>query len=202
LHEQGIVDAIIASLQENFSADVKPDLEHLEGLSRSLKHSLYVTPPKPVLVPDLDATLSALYRAYVAPAGGGSRQGTKSAILDRVVGALRRSGVRLRRSQYVKDFMFDLVIDDDRQVLGEVLSFATGAAKWEQVENDAGHFLYGLERVGEAGFAVVEPPPTEARESARDAHNRVTSWLAEAKIPIRRPDEFNRAEMVQQVLPI
>jgi len=200
LRDQGLVDAVVAALEEDFGEVPRPNLERLRELSLSLQHSLYVTPPEPVLVQDIDSTLAALYRAYLAPAGGGSRTATKSAIMDRVIAALRRSGLRLQRSQYVHGFMFDIVMEDEDRSLGEVLSFATGAARWDQVENDAGHFLYGLEQVRRPGFAVIEPPPDDARESARESHARVTRWLTQAKVPVTQPDELLGAGTIQELL--
>jgi hypothetical protein len=199
LREQGIVDAVLANLEQRLSTEPRLSLEELQGLWRNLTHSLCLTEPKPVLAPDVNATLAALYRAYVAPTTTGSSRPTKSVVMDRVIRTMRQSGVQLVRSQYVGGFLFDLVIDE-AQSLGEVLSFATGAAKWEQVENDAGHFLYGLQKVSKPGFAVIEPPPPAARESARESFARVVDWFRSAEIPVSEPKDLAVPEAVQEVL--
>lgn len=192
LREQGLVDSILVNLADRFQGDARPDLGALRQMVATLERSIYLTEPQPVVVPDVDLTLSALFRSYVATHGGGSRA-TKGAILDRVVAGLRGRGWSLARSQYVRGFLFDLVIErpEGRRRLGEVLSFASGARKWEQVENDAGHYLYGLERVTEAsGLGIIEPPTEDAHPPAVESHRRVSGWFREAGVQILRPEDL------------
>lgn len=193
LHDQGLLDAMLVGLEKRFAALSKPNLAALQSMRQELQHSLYLTDPKPVLVPDTDATLSALFRAYVAPPAGGSRTPTKGIVLDRVVRTLRKQGYELRRSQYVKGFMFDLVFDSPKRIVGEVLSFATGATNWLPVENDAGHFLYGLRRLNSQGLAVVQPP-ADGNQTAIKSHQRVIGWLQDEKVRSIEPEELAEAQ--------
>lgn len=186
LHEQGIVDSVLVALQSRFRNPDHPKLTDLTVLQQQLERSLVLTEPKPVLVPDVDVTLNALYRAYVAPVYGGRAQATKGAVLDRVITQLRKQGRQVRRGQYVRDFIFDVVFDDEPQV-AEVLSFATQRRKWEDVENDAAHFLYGLERVREVqGSAILKAPDgLTASPAADESYRRVRNWMIDADVPVQ-----------------
>ena len=129
LAEQGIVDSMIDGLQRRIERERGFGLEDLTRLREHFERSISLTEPQPVAVGNIDATVSALYRALVARPAGGSRAVTKSVVLDRVVTGLRRANVRVGRSQYVRDVMFDLVFED-QDTLGEVLSFASVEPPW------------------------------------------------------------------------
>jgi hypothetical protein len=107
----------------------------------------------------------------------------------RVVAGLRRRGYALARAQYVDGFMFDLVFKGAKRTVGEVLSFATEASNWAPVENDAGHFLYGLSHVGVEGIAVVQPP-TNGNQPAHKAYERVARWLETERVRVYQPDQL------------
>src|SRR5262249_2964260 len=151
--EQGIVDGVLNEIERQFAAERKPTLGTLDELASSLSHSLYLTPPKPTAMPDADLVLSAIYKAYVSPRGGGSSVRTKGKVLDQVATRLRRGGFEVRRCNFLGDFLFDALVDTKATPAAvEVLSFATSAQKWTPVEHDAGHYLYALEQVEVPGL--------------------------------------------------
>lgn len=197
LREQGLLDAMLVALQGQFESEQRPTLALLRELHGSLQRSLYVTEPQPVAVPDPDAVLNALYRAYVAPRGGGSRAITKGAMLDRVVGRLREHGYEVRRGEYVNDFLFDVVIGVrlERPTVAEVFSFANTVKNWAPVEYDAGHFLYALGRSGAEGFSVIQPPSEVSPESAVTTYERVLRWFERAAVPVIEPSELDQGRL-------
>lgn len=188
LHEQGIVDTILQNVNKQFESAHRPSLGMLIELQRSMKHSLQFTEPKPTLVGDSEIVLNALYQAYVAPRGGGSQTMTKGRALDRVVESLRRRGHEVRRGDYFGDFLFDAIIDGQRDVAVEVLSFATTAQKWTPVEHDAGHFLFALERVGIPGVAVLFRPSDSSHQNAVSSYDRICRWFAAAGVQVADPE--------------
>jgi hypothetical protein len=194
LHDQGIVDDVLVGLQERFDSGLA--LKDLQALHGSLQRSLVVTPPKPVAVPDFEKTLTALYRAYVAPHPRGSRAPTKGAVLDRVVNALRSQGVRAKRGSYIDDFIFDVVLEGPRKTrtVLEVLSFATPRKDWTAVERDAGHFLYALSRLDVPGRAVIQPPAD--RNGAAESYERVRRWLEADDVPTVEPEDLLEPQQV------
>jgi hypothetical protein len=194
--QQGFLDAILHGLEAQFSDKQRPDLARLREISDALSQSLYVTAPKPTAVPDPELTLQALYRAYVAPTGGGSKLLTKGAVTDKVVSALRKQGFSVRRSEYVGDFIFDAVVERTEGLLAcDVLSFATVKQDWIPTERDAGHFLYGLGQLKLSGMAVIQPPTQESREEARRSFQRVRHWFKDAAVPVREPEELANAQL-------
>jgi hypothetical protein len=177
------------------SSDHRPDLVQLRGLSESLAQSLYVTPPKPVAVPDPDLTLQALCRAYVAPVGA-PRSLTKGVVTDKVVHALRKQGLNVRRSEYVGDFIFDAVVDrPGGPVVCNVLSFATTKNNAIPIERDAGHFLYGVEQLRVPGIAIIEPPANSVADEVRSSHDRVRRWFAGADVDVQSPTDVSIPEL-------
>jgi hypothetical protein len=186
--QQGLMDSILHGLERQFELDARPDLARLREITEALSQSLYVTEPKPTAVPDPDLTLQALYKAYVAPISF-PRQLTKAVVIDKVVNALRKRGYGVRRSEYVGDFVFDALVDSDEGLIAfDVLSFGQSKKDWTPAEHDAGHFLYGLERVNLPGVAVIQPP-IEGHEEAQVSFERVRHWFEDADVPVRRPDE-------------
>jgi hypothetical protein len=190
LHDQGLLDATLVALERRFDGESKPTLSDLDAMRLQLQRSLYLTEPQPVAVSDVDATLDALYRAYAAPRNAGSKVATKGHLLDQTVVALRRRGWMLKRGEYVGSFIFDLVAASPEPLLIECLSFASGAASLVSVEQDAGHFLYGLRRLSLKGLAIVQEPPADARQSAVDSFNRVRSWLADDDVNVMNPSDI------------
>jgi len=188
LQDQGILDSAIAGLEQQFSAPRKPSLGFLDEMHASLHHSLYFTEPKATAVGHVDLVLHALYRAYVQPRGGGGQALTKGRLLDQVVGKLRRRGFEVRRGTYVKDYLFDAVVENNGDSSAiEVLSFATGARNWTAVEHDAGHFLHAVGMAGLRGVAVVQPPGPESVVTARESWARVTRWFHTGNLPVTAP---------------
>lgn len=189
LHEQGILDAMIVGLQKQFVAQHKPDLEALNRMQESLVRSVYLTVPQPVAVPDPNRVLEALYRAYVRPPAAGGAALTKGAVIDRAADDLRKAGLIVRRSDYIGDFIFDLVIERQTPLVVDVLSFATTARDFTQAERDAGHFLYALERENLAGRGVIKPPSDASHENARKSHDRVLRLFEGAHVPVLEPSK-------------
>jgi hypothetical protein len=188
--QQGFLDTILHGLELQFEGDKRPDLERLRQMSEALSQSLYLTSPRPTAVPDPDLTLEALYKAFVAPVAA-PRALSKGVVIDKVVHTLRKRGFHVRRSEYVGDFVFDALVDRTEGILAcDVLSFATPKRDWIPAERDAGHFLYGLERLGLAGMAVIQPPTEESRDEASTSLARVRNWFKEASVPVHNPAEL------------
>jgi hypothetical protein len=199
LHEQGLLDAALNGLREQFEAGFT--LERLTALEQSLHRSLYITTPKRVAVPDVEQAVGALYRAYVAPRGGGGRRLTKGAVLDRVVDACRKQGFKVRRGAYLDDYIFDAIIQRGRtqQVL-EVLSFAAVRKDWSPIERDAGHFLFALQQLKVSGLAVIAPPTEASLRQARKPYERVRRWLDRFDVPIHTPEDIIKPQTQLDVL--
>ena len=101
LHEQGLLDAVLVSLKQKVE-EGPFSVEEIRELATSLSGPLLVTEPRPVAVHDVDATLRALYRAFVAVRSGRGRGGqTKGLVLDKVVNSFRRAGWAVRRGAYI-----------------------------------------------------------------------------------------------------
>jgi hypothetical protein len=189
LKEQGILGELLTGLETQFSGEMKPTLGDVQRMHESLQDSLVMTEPKETAVPDEEKTLTALYRAYVSPVGGGGRAITKGIAKNRFISSLQARGVQYELEKRIETFAFDLALfDGGTRVVTDVLSFATPAHDWSPVEHDAGHFLYAKERVGLPAFAVVQPPTEISHPNAVTAHGRILGWLDEAKIPVIAPD--------------
>jgi len=196
LHEQGILDTMLVELQEKFTSQTQSALDLLRSMHGSMHRSLYVTEPQPTALPNIDTVLAALYRAYVAPRTGGSSLLTKGKVLDNVVELFRKQGRVVRRGDTLGDFIFDAVLDPDtaKTPVG-VLSFASAAKNWANVEHDAGYFLYALECVQRPGIAVIQPPNLSADKTAYTAHTRVARWLKQADVPTYAPSDLKHQQL-------
>lgn len=207
LHNQGILDSLIQSLEGRLSKG-ELALKHLQEMQETLIHSVYLSPPQPVALPDKESVLFALYKGYVAPRSRGARQQTKGTVLDRVVSSLRKVvPYDVKRGTYYNDFLFDLVIEAEQPSFVEVLSFATAARQWAGAEHDAGHFLYALSRLQSAGFprdafAVVAPPGEKSCDEAHRSHERVINWFKEAQVETVSPDDVPAFVETQLSLPV
>ncbi len=190
LHEQGILDELIVSLERRVTNEFS--LTALQTLRSALNESVTLTEPKLAVLPngDATATVEALYKAYVAPEGGGSKIPTKGRVLDKVVTTLRKYDEPVKRGAYVKDYIFDVVLESSHRKVKvlEVLSFATAAKNWVPVEHDAGYFLRAIDQIGKPGMAVVLPPSDVSDSSAVESHKRVMRWFKKEKIDIVSPD--------------
>lgn len=199
LHDQGIVDDLLAGLEQTFSGLTSPTVDLLSELHERFQRSLVVTKPKPVAVADIDADVAALYRAYLAQrGGGGSRARTKGMVRDRVTKALRDRGIAAKLGQYVDGFLFDIVVQNGhtQPTVLEILSFAGERKDWTPVEYDAGHFLYGCQQLGIEARAVVVPP--SADNGGTLSYERVRRWLSQEDVGILTEDEL--LETPQQAL--
>jgi hypothetical protein len=200
LRDQGILDDVLLGLTEHLASGAG-SVDALAELHRDFQRSLVVTEPRPVAVDDPQEALRALYRAYVTPRRiGGARAPTKGVVLDRVVDALRNRGVHTRRGAYVDDFIFDVVVEGERdRAVFEVLSFAVERKDWTPVERDAGHFLYALQRLGVRGSAVVERPT--GHNGAVEAHERVARWFKAEDVPTVTVDDLRDRQLALDVIP-
>jgi hypothetical protein len=187
LHEQGLLDAALVSLDEQVSSN-KFTLERLEALHGSLQNSLYLTAPKPVAVNGLEETIKGLFKAFVAPRTGGSNRQSKGAVLDRVVNAYRRQGHTVKRGHYISDFIFDAVVEDDSPYALEVLSFATKRKDWAPIERDAGHFLFAIQELKMPGRAIVQPPTPASAQDAELPYARIRRWMDKFDVPVETAD--------------
>lgn len=202
LHEQGLLDDMLLSLEERIKREFS--LDSLREMQASLRNSLYLTEPKATAVPDgnFDIVMRALYRAYVAPAGGGSRVLTKGKVLDGVVSTLRRHTNKVKRATYVNDYFFDVVINGGKkkQVLLEVLSFAPATKNWLPVEHDAGYFLRAIKELRGEGLAVIQPPGESSEKTAVESHARVSRWFEKEGVREVRPaDLVDALELAPQL---
>ncbi len=191
LHKQGILDAIVVALERRLKSAEQPPAEFLEDLRKSLHHSLYLTPLAPAAVADLNDTTQVLYRALVAPrGGGGGGEITSGKLLDDIVNRLRKRGVAVRRGEYLSSFLFDAVIDGpgERAVL-EVLSFATSVQDWTSAEHNAGHFLYAVDKLRVKSAAIIKPPTEASTQEAHTAYGHVRGWLQNESIPVLEPED-------------
>lgn len=192
LHEQGLLDAALQGLEHQVVHSRTFTLERLSALQTRLGSSLILTEPRPVaLLEDIQAATDALYKALVAPRGGGTSRLTKSVVLDKVVSGLRRGGFAVQRGAYVDDFIFDAVLDTGkgRNVI-EVLSFAAPRKDWAPIERDAGHFLFAKEELSLPGSAVVAPPRHHATASATEHYTKVRRWLDKHDVRVATLDEL------------
>lgn len=192
LREQGLLDQVLVDIAAQFSEAAKPDLGTLQDWHGRLQRSLYLSDPQPVAVSGEDETLDALYKAYLAPAGGPRRALTKGAVLDRVVAAYRKQGHEVQRAHYIEDFIFDVVLNgpSTKPTVVEVLSFAAPRKDWTPVEKDAGHFLFAVASLGVAGRAVIQGPGEDSDRSATEPYDRVRRWLDRADVPIQAPEDL------------
>jgi hypothetical protein len=186
------LDQVLVDLAAQFSETKKPDLTTLQDWHGRLQRSLYLSEPQPVAVAGEDETLDALYRAYLAPAGGPRRTLTKGAVLDRVVAAYREQGHEVQRAHYIDDFIFDIVLNGhgNTPTVVEVLSFGAPRKDWTPVEKDAGHFLFALSALDIPGRAVIQAPEADGDRSATEPHERVRRWLEGARVPVQAPEEL------------
>ena len=193
----GLLDAVVNGLDVQFKAATKPTLRDLVEWRSRFTESIYLTEPQPVAVTDADATLRALYEAYVAPRRAESAL-SKAALVDEAVEILRKSGLELSRNARVGDFAFDIVIHGPQEVVVAVLSFAE-TGQDNDVERDAAHFVYALAQLGTRGAqpaaaAIIQDPVSGANE-AISSRQRVAKWLSDAGAATIAPaglEEFSR----------
>lgn len=190
LRDQGILDQILHGLEEQFSGENPPSLDWLQNLRESLQHSVYLTEPRSTAIGDVNETLETLFRSYVHRPSRGSSAPTKGKVLDRVVRAIRSQGFKAERGVYIDDFIFDAVVhvNGSKKPL-EVLSFGRPKKNWVREEQDAGHFLYSLDRLSMRGNAVIHPPTSQSGDDAYATYKRVTRWLEQESVRFVAPDK-------------
>lgn len=192
LRDQGIIDSLLEGFRERFNQPEPPNLEELENLSTDFVNTLVLTAPKKVLVTDKDATLTALYNAFVRKSTGFPRRKmTKGALRDSVTNTLRKRGYKVRLGEYIENFIFDAVILDPKSMsktVTEILSFANDKKSWTPEEHDAGHFLYAIRKIDHAPLAIVQPPTEISLDVAIESHERILSWLNTERVEVIDPD--------------
>jgi len=190
IRDQGVLSHMLDGLRSQFAAELKPTVAELRTMHDRLNRSIQLTEPQPTsLVGGLDATLQALFKAYVAARGGSSKGISKGELVTKTLGAFTKSGFHADRNRYLGDFEFDLVVDRGgaAPVVLEVLSFANARKEWRETEQAVGHFLYGLGRVEAEGRAVIQPPSEISNAVACRAHERTLRWLQAEEVPIFDP---------------
>jgi hypothetical protein len=195
LHEQGLIDELLAGLEDRLGSQTgEPFLWHLH---KSLSGPIVLTEPQPVAIREEEETIRALYRAYVAPRRAPSRAPSQWVVLDRVVSTLRNQGHVVRRGEYVQDFIFHAVLGEGSESLPlEVLSYGASRKDWTPVERDAGHYLFALQELRSPGLAIVYPPPeAESAGPAHSSYERVCRWFESRDVPVRAPDELEGAQL-------
>lgn len=203
IRQQGILDAVIHGLAQQFESEVIPDVAQIAEMSSTLEErSLVVTDPQPAAVTDPKSTLDALYRALVQPAGRPQNRHSKGAVLDRVVDSFRIGGYEVTRGEYYKDFLFDAIVatPDEGNVMVDVLSFASDKRIWSGEEKDAGHFLYGLRQIDGRGLGVIVPPEERSASAAAESYQRVTRWFDRDSVAHVVPTELATLPGVQLAL--
>jgi hypothetical protein len=179
LREQGILDQILSSMAERVAGLPSgiADLYRWKDLwSRSLQLS---EPRSTAIVGTPEDTLETLYRGLVATKPRRSGHLGKAEVLDKVVDSFRSRGARVRRSDYLQDYIFDAIVETESEMPRAVaaLSFASGAREWTSVEKDAGHFLYASSHVDAGPVVVLQPPIDPGASAASAAYHRVRRWL-------------------------
>ncbi len=195
LHEQGILDAALATIRESVEQDTFT-VDDLADMHRSFTRSLLVSEPQPIAVSDVDATLGVLYKTFVSVrGGGGTRSLTKGAVTDRVVDQLRHRGWRVKRGAYLQEFIFDLVVEqapgvqNPPSVMG-ILSFGSERKDWSPVEMEAGHFAFGVEQLSLQAVAAILPPASDASSATKRSHERVRHMLDRAAVQTRDVNDY------------
>lgn len=188
LKDQGLLDRLLHQFEQRFTGPDKLTVEQLRELQSSFTNVLYFTEPRPAAAANPEATVDALYGALVSRTTPGRAAGTWGTVLDGVVGKMRRWGYEVERGAYVQDVQFDAVVGEKDGAVIDVFAFGSTAKRWRPVEEHAGHFLFGLNRIDRQGLAVVTPPAASSTKEARSAHRRVTSWFNDYGCPVAAPD--------------
>lgn len=192
LDEHGILDALIVQFAANLERGELRDLKRFEDFTQELGPTLSFSPPRTAaIVNSIDETLKSLYKAYVAPKRGRGSTNSRGAILDRVVQMCRDAGARIEPGSYVRDVLFDAIVQGTgTRAAIQVLSFETEALSPRGAELSAGYFLHGLRRVQADGICVAQPPHDAASAAARISFDRVSRWMGDAGVQVVAPDRF------------
>lgn len=186
LHEQGLLDAILARFESRVKEGEFRNLNQVSDLAVRLRGPIQLTSPASMAVAgSFESSADALFHSLVAIR---QRRGPglgKGELLDRVVDVFRSKGAVVARGSYIGDFIFDAVVGSagpSPTALG-VASFDTEAEDWAGTERQVGHYLWAVTRVHPQPAFVMQPPSSISTDSARLSHERVTKWLAEAAVP-------------------
>jgi len=185
LGDQGLLDQIVQGLSKHVEQESGFTLQSLNDLNKSLTSSLILTDPKPAVLPngDADKLMTALYKAFVRPDTGGSSALSRGRVLDKVVETLRKYGKKVQRGAYIKDYIFDVVMESASKFdVLQVLSFATPSKNWIPSEHQTGYFLHAIEKLNKGGAAIIQPPGQKSDQKAFESHDRVIRLLKKSKV--------------------
>lgn len=195
LKEQGMIGDLLKGFAEQFESEHPPNLDELNELRAKFVNALVFTEPRTVLVKDKEKTLDALYKAYVqSTAGYAAAVMTKGVLQGNLARTLSGRGYEVKVSEYINDFIFDLVFRDPSKeipIVTEVLSFANSKQKWTAEEHDAGHFLYALHFVDNPPLAMVEPPTEISLDVAITSYERVMDWFGNEDIEVLKTEDLD-----------
>jgi hypothetical protein len=96
----------------------------------------------------------------------------------------------VQRDAYVNDFAIDALISGPSHAAIQVLSFCVGDSRGVTVEREAGHFLFGMERLNLDATAVLQPPIESSGKVLWTSYDRVQRWLDDAGVASVRPSDI------------
>lgn len=186
----GVLDALLRSIAARVQTGQIVGRAGLARLVSTIPSTVSITEPRPaVVVGDATVAMEQLYRSFVGVRS--SREPfRKGEILDRLVATLVRTGAPVERDSYLQDFAIDALIPSPQPAAIQVLSFCVGESRGVTVEREAGHFLFGLERLKVDAHAVVQPPTEPPDSRLWTSYDRVHRWLDDAGVPSIRPSEI------------
>jgi len=180
--QAGVLDALLRSLATRVKSGQILGEEGLSGLASISPGSFSITAPQRTTIErDKKRAIDNLYRAFVGVRAA-REPSRKGAIVDELVAAMGRAGAAIKRNAYLGDFAIDVVVTGPREAAIQVLSFCVGESRGVSVEREAGHFLFGLERLDVEANAVVQPPKDSDGPGLWTSHDRVQRWLADAGV--------------------
>ena len=191
VRDAGVLDAVLRSLAARVQAGEIIGQAGLMSIASTSTSTVSISAPKPAIVDgEMKESLDRLYQSFVGVRS--ARQPLrKGEILDRLVASLVRTGAPVQRDAYVKDFAIDALISGSSHAAIQVLSFCVGDSRGVTVEREAGHFLFGMERLRIDATAVLQPPIEASGKGLWTSYDRVQRWLDDARVPSVRPSDIN-----------
>jgi hypothetical protein len=191
---EGMLDTVIGGMRAQFEGAKKPTVLDLVAWRAQLTSTIYLTEPQQV-GGDADAALLALYEAYVAPRATMLAAQSKRILIDTAITELRTKGFEVSRGTYIDDFVFDIVIRRPQSWVVGVFSFANPNRDWAEVEREAAHFAFAVERLrktnpGVNAAAIIQAAPQGINDSTSSTQ-RVGRWLQSAGVRELSPDTLD-----------
>jgi hypothetical protein len=190
LNEHGVLDKLLVQFGSRLQAGELRDQAQVNALSRAIGPTLSLTAPIPAAIGDnVDATLKALYMAFVAPRQSRDAGISHGQLLDRLVKACRKAGAAIEPGAYVGDMLFDAILSGlGRRTPVQILSFDGASPNPRGLEQAAGYFLFALNRIHEDGLCVMQPPPEHAIDPARASYRRIRNWMEDGRVETIGPE--------------